>query len=65
MAAAYFQGAFQVGDKFGIESANALLSGNPGTSAPTSPYLYMIWTDVTSPTNPIPKQWNGTSWIAI
>ncbi len=65
MAAPYFQREPEIKDKFGVEAVKALLSGNPGTSAPSSPYINMLWTDTNTPTNPILKQYNGSSWLTV
>jgi hypothetical protein len=54
--------AFGVGSKYGVEQGNFLLSDNPGTTAPTNPFLWMKWLDVNNPSVPLLKHWNGSSW---
>ncbi len=60
----FFNSAAQVGDKFGVNAVNSILSLFGSDTAPTSPFTGQIWLD-TSASAKVIKQWNGSSWIAL
>jgi len=60
----YFQGAPQVGDKFGTAAVSSILTQFASDTAPTNPFTDQVWLD-TSFTRPFLKKWSGSVWEAM
>ena len=60
----FFDSNAQVGDKFGVNAVNSILSLFASDTAPTDPFTDQVWLD-TSSTPKILKQWNGSTWIVL
>ena len=60
----FFNSAAQVGDKFGVNAVNSILSLFASEEAPTSPFTGQIWLDSSNSILEL-KRYNGSEWDVL